>query len=252
MDNTFLSSLAGGLAGNSDKADLLVEKYHYWNSENRIERFYNNLIGYLDENAIATEPYEDGYITVSSILCQYDDLSNGYVYRLSKKFSPLNGLAYARMYELSQTLGTFRIEEPVVRKTVVVDGYEWEYTEFQAPARQNGNNVLSLQTQGTAVSEFGIEMLNIVTSALRAAKQVSQELGCGVPKSIGTMDSIYRDDAGFYISDMYDWLTPVSIALENGAVQFETAIYVMHRLGKIDDVAKEQLITQVRQQWQTI
>ncbi len=252
MDNSFLSSLASSLAGNSDKADLLVEKYHYWNSENRIERFYNNLIGYLDENAIATEEYEDGYITASAVLCQYDDLKTGNVYRLSRKFNPLNGLAYARLFELSQTLGTFRIEEPCARKTVVVNGYEWEYAEFLPPNRQNGSSVMSMSAQTTNVKDAVIEMTDHIIGAVRAAKQVSQELGCGVPMELCAIVSLYRDDVGLYMSDVYEWSTPLSTVLAFGASQITTSVYGMHKIGIITDDEKHELISMMRQKWQTI
>ena len=252
MENSFLSSLADSLAGNTDKSDLLVEKYHYWNSENRIERFYNNLIGYLDENAIATEPYEDGYITVSAIMCQYDDLSTGNVYRLSRKFNPLNGLAYARFFELSQALGTFRIEEPCARKTVVVNGYEWEYAEFLPPNRQNGSSVMTSLPQNVSVKESVMTMCDNIVGALRAAKQISQELGCGIPIEICSIVSLYRDDVGLYMSDVYEWSTPVSTVVAFGATQIETSVYSIYKMGKISDADKHELISTMRQQWQTI
>ncbi len=242
-----------------DKAAFLLEKWQHWTSENRISQFYNNLIT-LDNESPAVEILDNGYILVSNKSIEYTNLTTGNISRIIDDWSGYDILAITRLHELSQQMNTFRVDRLVSNKRLNFKNINCLYAEYESPNAQYGQSI----SEKMLVSEIAtwtidhdmlayrtlIEQFKIL---LDAARQVSYDIGCGLPINLLDPSIAFTDSVGIFFSGLYKWDTKeetvVNLGLEflNWGTALSTNISDPVNEGK-----KEEILNYAESLWKQI
>lgn len=236
----------------SDKSAFLLEKWVYWTSENRISGFYNNLIT-ISPNTPAVEILGNGYISVTNSYIEYANLTTGNYSRITKNWNDNDVFATLKLYEKSQQLNTFRVDNLSYHKLVQFQGLNCLYSEFTSPNSQYG--------VGLAEEMLSSPLMDIENSILKiksiidqskilfdVAKQISVELGCGLPKKLCSPMHRYLDDVGHFYSGINRWDSDLNSTIKLGLEYLNIGIH-SHKSNPIPDNRKTELLDYARTLW---
>jgi hypothetical protein len=236
----------------SDKSAFLLEKWVYWTSENRISQFYNNLITVVP-NTPAVEILGNGYIIVSNTDIEYTNLTTGNYSRIVKNWNDNDVFATLKLYEKSQQLNTFRVDNLSYHKLVQFQGANCLYSEFTSPNSQYGlsfsEELMTSQLLDVENSILKVRSLIDQTKILLdVAKQISIEIGCGLPKELFSPVHRYKDDIGSFYSGVNKWDTDLDSVIKLGLEYLNIGIHSF-KTNPIPDNKKTELLDYARTLW---
>jgi len=240
----------------SDKSAFLLEKWVYWTSENRISQFYNNLIN-ISPNTPAVEILENGYISVTNNYIEYANLTTGNYSRIVKNWNDNDVFATLKLYEKAQQLNTFRVDNLSFHKLVQFQGLNCLYSEFTSPNSQYGQSypeeMLSIQrpTKEDAILKVR-EYIDQTKILLDVARQISTELGCGVPKRLCNPGDRYKDDIGIFYSGINKWDTDSASVIKLGLEFLNQGIHVIFKSNPISSDQQTELLNYAETLWNQI
>ncbi len=215
---------------------------------------------------------ESGYYFMSNNVFSYCDLKNGMIYRIKKDFDIQDWNCYNELYQEGINSGKFRIDVPLHREEISLDGSAWEYVELQSPNRDYGHNfnddVFSWPelTNGLTknpsidlaykniVKDYFKEYLNQSLHIVQAAIKVAAKHNRGMPKGICEPSNRYKDNVGYFWSDFdhEDWnLNRTEIQVISMEV-FGATLGFANICGVLDTEHVYELLDYAREKWTTI
>jgi len=236
-----------------DKSAFLLEKWQYWTSENRISNFYDNRIEIIDDSP-AVEILGNGYISVAYNYIEYSSFTTGNYSRIVKNWNDNDVFATLKLYEKAQQLNTFRVDNLSFHKLVQFQGADCLYSEFTSPNSQYGQSyieeMLSIQrpTNEDAILKFR-EYIDQTKILLDVARQISTELGCGIPKLLCDPGNRYKDDIGTFYSGINKWDTDLTSVIKLGLEFLNRVIHVMLKTNPISNVQRTELLNYAETLW---
>jgi hypothetical protein len=236
-----------------DKSAFLLEKWQYWVSENRISNFYDNRIEVIADTP-AVEMLQNGYISVAYDYIEYSNFTTGNYSRIVKNWNDNDVFATLKLYEKSQQLNSFRVDNLSYHKLVQFQGTDCLYSEFTSPNSQYGQSyseeILGTQrpTNETIILKIR-EHIDQTKILLDVAKQVSTEIGCGFPKLLCDPGNRYKDDVGTFYSGINKWDTDLASVIKLGLEFLNQAIHIMFKSNSIDTEQKTELLNYAETLW---
>lgn len=242
-----------------DKSAFLLEKWQYWTSENRISQFYNNLVT-VTADTPAVELLDNGYILVNNKFIEYTNLTTGNISRITNEWNGYDILAMTRLGELSQQLNTFRIDKLVSHATVKFKNINCSYATFESPNAQYGLSMANTMrvskledwTIDILVQEYreGIDQAKIL---LDAARQVSCDIGCGLPRTLLDPHNRFKDDVGYYWSGLTKWDTEPNTVINFGLEFLNLGMtFSSNFVDPVNEGKKEELLNYAETLWKQL
>lgn len=214
----------------------------------------------------------NGYFYLSENLVSYCDLRSGMIYRIKKGNNSLNSKCYKEFYELGAAEESFRIDIPIHREEIQVDGITWEYLKLQSPGGDYGFNfnddvfewpeLINGEKPNPSINDELRDSVrdyfkNFIDQSLelvKKAKQVADANACGMPLGIVQTSNRFKDKVGYFWSDLdhNEWSMSKD-QLETASMDTLYATFFFAKIcGVLDDLRVNELITYARLKWSTI
>jgi hypothetical protein len=249
----------------------LIEKEIWWLGTDLKNSNYNNL---------ETNPYvprfkidrtDDGYFYTSDALVSYCDLRTGEIFRIRRYWENKDWTCYNQLYQKGLDLG-FRIDIPLYKDTVEVNGDQWEYAEFRSPGNDYGKNYNDdvfhwpeltngmIPNTGIdnefreTVKNYYIEFVDQVAVIIKEAKNIAIENMCGLPLGLSYIFNRYRDDQGYFWSDFdqFTWTRTGTDVLKDSMLYLKGTLTFGVVCGVITEEQGVEVTNYAREQWAQI
>ncbi len=236
-----------------DKSAFLLEKWQYWTSENRISDFYDNRIDIVADSP-AVEILGNGYISVAHDYIEYSNFTTGNYSRIVKNWNDNDVFATLKLYEKSQQLNTFRVDNLSFHKLVQFQGSNCLYSEFTSPNSQYGRSYAEeMMTTARPNDENAIlkirEYIDQTKILLDVARQISTELSCRIPKRLCDPENRYKDDIGTFYSGINKWDTDTDLVIKLGLEFLNQGIHIFSKSTTITNDQKTELLNYAETIW---
>jgi hypothetical protein len=249
----------------------LIEKEIWWLGTDLKNSNYNNL---------ETNPYvprfkidrtDDGYFYTSDSLVSYCDLKTGEIFRIRRYWENKDWNCYNQLYQKGLELG-FRIDIPLYKDTVEVNGEQWEYAEFRSPGNDYGknynddvflwpeltngvvpNSVIDQAFRET-VKNYYIEFVDQVAVIIKESKNIAIDNMCGLPLGLSYIFNRYRDDQGYFWSDFdhFTWTRTGSDVLNDSMLYLKGTLTFGVVCGVITEEQGVEVTNYAREEWAQI
>jgi hypothetical protein len=196
-----------------------------------------------------------GYFYLSDNLIAFNDLTNGNIFRIKKGADPKSWDCYVELYQRSQELKSFRIDQPLFNGNILVGQETWEYVELQSPGRdygQNYNDDVFLWPELTngmvqqneisdefkkTVEDYFREFVDQSVIVIQEAVSIAKKNSCGLPMNLCRTSTRFKDNNGYFWSDFdqdewntsftdfYSW----SMTIFGGTLEFANRCGVLNR-----------------------
>jgi hypothetical protein len=250
---------------------ILREKAVWWANTDLRNTAYNN----LDINPVmprfTTERDDDGYFYSSDTLINYCNLRTGEIFRIRRNWADKDWACYNQLYQRGLEVG-FRIDIPIHRELVEVNGENWEYAELRSPGNDYGQNYNDdvfqwpELTNGLIVNSgindefrnqvksYYIEFVDQVGTIIKEAKNIAIENMCGLPLGLSYIFNRYRDDQGFFWSDFdqFTWTSTGSDVLADSMLYLKGTLVFGVVCGAIDEQRSVEVTNYARDLWAQI
>lgn len=252
----------------------LREKQSQWKLPATQNKYFNNFQTAPKHWApsFGIERDQNGYYYLSNDIFAYCNLRNGLIIRLRKNWNEKDWLCYSELFQTSQSTGEFRIDVPLYKEIINVDGTSWEYAEFQSPSGDYGKNsdddvfewpelTDGLYQKNNITNEFKDQLVKYYKDfvdqssiILKYAAQISDKHGVGLPLSLCKPSTRYKDNVGYFWSDFDQdqWSTDKVDALEHFLNVFTGTLYFAKACGVIDDARIDITLNYAREKWTMI
>lgn len=219
----------------------------------------------------STERDEDGYFHISNYLVSYCNLRNGEIFRIRRYAGANDWACYSQFYQKGVDLD-FRIDIPLYKENLDVNGEQWEYAELRSPGNEYGQNYnddvfewpelsdgafqMSAigDDQRDLVKSYYVEFIDEIRILIREAKVIANANGCGLPIGLAHIFNRYSDANGHFWSD-FDHLswnaTDEAFLLEAMATLHGTLMFAMI-CGVLDMSRTTEIINYASETWQLI
>lgn len=215
---------------------------------------------------------DNGYFYLSDNLFVYCNLRNGLIVRIKKDWSEKDWTCYSELYQISQQTGEFRIDIPLYREVINVDGSDWEYAELRSPNSEYGKNsdddvfqwpelTNGLQQNNNITEEFKDQVAQYhrdfadqAAIVLKYAIDVSDKHNAGLPGNLCRPTTRYQDNLGYFWSDFDqdNWDQDKSSSLKYFLNMFAGTLGFAKTCGVIDDSRIHSTIEYARKKWTMI
>jgi len=232
----------------------LRNQYTNWKKPETKNKFF----GKFNTNPIfeefGIERSSNGYFYLSDNLVVYNDLKNGTIFRIKKGANPKSWECYSELYQKSQELKTFRIDNPLYKENIIVDQETWEYAELQSPGRDYGHNYNDdvflwpeltdgIHQKNEITLEFKISVekyfKDFVDQSLLVIKEaalIAKKHSCGLPINLCRTSTRFKDDQGYFWSDFDqdEWTSSVEEFYEWSMTIFRGTLGFANLCGVLD------------------
>ena len=246
----------------------LTKRSKTWSGQNVMSKYDTNAV----VSDFCIERDEKGYYFLSRDLLAYCDLNNGYVFRIRNQYKSWDWKCYAELAQAAENLKSFRVDRPLYREEIVIDGIKWEYSELQSPGQDYGNNfdddVFSWPelTNGlipnTAITDelrdqvrdYFKEFVDQSLIVMSQAKSIAEKNNCGMPHDLCTLFARYRDDQGYFWSDFdqYPWIQTKDEIIQGSLQYFGSSLKFAEVCGVLDQSRINYLYQYASETWQQI
>jgi hypothetical protein len=249
----------------------LIEKQSWWTNTDLRNSTYNNLEINPLMPRFNIERDDNGYFYMSDALVSYCDLRTGKIFRIRKYWERKDETCYSQLYQKGLEVG-FRIDIPLVRELVEIEGIPWEYAELKSPRNDYGKNynddvflwpelingitpnpniTLEFKQQ---IKDYYIEFVDQVTIIIKEAKSIAIENMCGLPLGLSYIFNRYRDDQGFFWSDFdqFTWTSTGSDVLADSMLYLEGTLEFAVLCGVITKEQGMEVTNYARETWAQI
>jgi hypothetical protein len=255
----------------NETIQILKEKAVWWANTDSRNTAYNS----LDSNPViprfTTERDDNGYFYTSDALVSYCDLRTGEIFRIRRYWENKDWSCYNQLYQKGLELG-FRIDIPLHKDIVEVNGEQWEYAEFRSPGNDYGKNynddvfLWPELTNGMipnaeignefreTVKNYYIEFVDQVAVIIKEAKNIAIENMCGLPLGLSYIFNRYRDDQGYFWSDFdqFTWTRTGTDVLYDSMLYLKGTLTFGVVCGVITEEQGVEVTNYAREQWAQI
>ncbi len=262
----------------------LKNKLDHWKSPAGKSKFYGKLPinDVIPDFGIIRDG--SGYFYMRDDFVAYYSLTSGNIFRIKKNWTLKDWNCYQQLSDKATELKTFRVDVPLYREEILLsDGSTWEYAELRSPGNSYGINLFNdafpdIETgPGVYVHDDMYEGNTIKPSLLpdsvredtgnyikkyiddvceitRQAVQIAFANKCGIPESLGNVSNRYRDDVGFFWSDIDQsrWDTSIEHFVQNTMIVLRYTLDFLHSFSHITSDQRDQMITYAEEKWATI
>jgi hypothetical protein len=260
----------------SDQRSAMIQqlqsKYEYWKDPETKFLFFKGASTNPQIPEFAIERDNDGYFYLSNELLAYCNLRNGYICRMRKRWRTEDWECYNDLYRASENTKEFRIDIPLCRSIIAIDGDDWEYAELQSPGSDYGLNfnddvfkwpeltdgmepnkeiTSSYQDQ---VADYYKEFVDGAYIIIKHADQIAKKYGVGLPKNLGRPSTRFKDSNGYFWSDFDqdEWEIEKEAAIVYHLTIFGGTLNFAKRCGVLDNIRVDEILQYAREKWTTI
>lgn len=241
------------------RVSALLERFNHWSQRDNRVAFFNNLplpedngrkLRSLD-NIYIVAPWNDGYEEFFGTRLKYHELTTGKVFILRPhKDDNKDYVCYEQLYQASQLLNTFRINQPVFREIVTLGELQFEYMELVSPVSEAGSNASSQFLGSMAFNpQSFVDYVNESFEVLKAIKTITENNEVGFPEASCSIVDRYKDSQGYFYGEVLDWDSSHDHWV-NQNLEFMTGVFTALSLsGIITENELNSLIAQARAKW---
>jgi hypothetical protein len=241
------------------RVSALLERFNHWSQRDSRVAFFNNLplpedhgrkLRALD-NIYIVAPWNDGYEEFFGTRLKYHELTTGKVFILRPYDNAnLDYTCYQQLYQASQLLNTFRINQPVFREVVTIGEGQFEYIEIISPTNEAGGNASSRFLASMSFSsQFFIDYVNESLDMLRSIKTISENNHVGFPETTCTILDRYTDTQGYFYGEVLDWNSTYELFVDQNLEFLSGAAKVLVLSGSMTQGEYDSFIAYARTQW---
>ncbi len=241
MDFSFITDVIT----NSEETVLferLKDRYDYWNRDNRIKGFYNNL-PHREVSDFATEKFDDGFIVVTESSISYDNLETGDCHVLEQRWNDVKHGLFVQLSTNSKTVRTERVGE---RKVVSISGRDWMYTKYVAPNGEYGDSIMlsPMDTEGLIAG-----ITNFIDNAANLINEVKTVSEYSAPARMLNPSNWYKDSVGFFMANLYDWSSDLETEKATGLVLVKMHLDACVAASRLTAEQANDLLSYTRLKW---
>jgi hypothetical protein len=201
----------------------------------------------------------------------YCDLRTGEIFRIRRYWENKDWFCYNQLYQKGLELG-FRIDIPLHKDTVEVNGEQWEYAELRSPDNNYGQNYNDdvfqwpELTNGLIVNSsiddefrnqvksYYIEFVDQVGTIIKEAKNIAIENMCGLPLGLSYIFNRYQDDQGYFWSDFdqFTWTRTGSDVLADAMLYLKGTIEFSKLCGVLTEAQANEVVNVAEEKWKTV
>lgn len=194
----------------------LKNRASYW-TDAKFKEYYGPV--QVLKDPVFLEPWENGYVSVTTSSAEYTDVTTGASYKLKKAINEKDWECYNSLY--TKLSGTLRLEAPSYR---AITG-SMEYIEFGSPSAEFGETLQAIMSNFDSPEDhraFLTLMIDTMATVFSAAKEVAAEKKSGVTLAIFDPMNYWRDSSGMFVTGLdSNWNVPVSTAITTALHWFE-------------------------------
>jgi hypothetical protein len=255
----------------NETIQILREKAVWWDHTDLKNTAYNNLDINPFMPRFTTERDDNGYFYSSDTLVNYCNLRTGEIFRIRRNWADKDWSCYNQLYQRGIDVG-FRIDIPIYREIVEVNGENWEYAELRSPGNDYGQNynddvfqwpeltnglIANAEIDDefrNRVKSYYIEFVDQVGTIIKEAKNIAIENMCGLPLGLSYIFNRYRDDHGFFWSDFdqFTWTRTGSDVLADSMLYLKGTLMFGVVCGAIDEQRSVEVTNYARDLWAQI
>jgi len=253
---------------------LLRDKQSAWIQQETQDAYFKNLLKNDSQFSpkFGIERDTNGYFYLSDNLVAYYNLRNGYVTRIKRNWTSKDWECYNSFYAASIKTKEFRVDTPLHRQIININGNDWEYIELISP---NGNYGFNFNDEvfkwpelsdgstpnNSITSNYKDEVENYFSNfvdqasiVLKHAVKISNDHNAGLPINLCRASSRYKDEIGYFWSDIEQdsWTTNKDEALQYYLFIFEGTLNFAKACGVLNLTHINNLLKHAREQWTTI
>jgi hypothetical protein len=252
------------------KTELIIQ-YQHWLAFGSME-YYNQLDVALVEERYGIKKNDDGYFYLSDGLISYCNLRNGKIYRMRRNWETHDWHCYNLLYQQGISSNKFRIDIPILREEIEIDGHIWEYAELQSPGEDYGQNynddvfLWPELTNGTVpntnitpefknvVKQYYMTFIDQSADIISAARQIAIDEMRGLPLGLSYIFNRYKDNQGYFWSDFdqFSWTSTGTDVLNDAMDQLVKALGFSVMCGVIDDSHLMEIINYGKEKWSIV
>ncbi len=250
----------------------LRKKIEAWKLPATKERFYNNFSTNLSVPDFGIDQDDGGYFYSSDNLVAYCNLRTGHIFRIRKVWKAADWICYNELYQLGLSSGKFRIDIPLYRQEISIDGRAWEYAELQSPNKEYGLNFNDdvfewpelidgyIPNPGITdsfkdqISLYYKEFIDQAVEIITAAATIAEKNNVGLPSNLVYPSSRFKDSIGHFWSDFdqSEWVHDKSSFIEHSILILEGSLGFAQMCGCLDNARLADCSTYARTKWTTI
>lgn len=250
----------------------LRNRYNSWKTPETKNKFFrsHNTNPLFEEFGI--ERNGNGYFYLSDNLVVYNDLKLGTIFRIKKGASPKSWNCYVDLYNRSQELKTFRIDQPLHKENIFVDQETWEYAELQSPGKDYGQNYNDDVFQWPELTD-GLVQRNEISREYKAeveqyfkdfvdqalliileAVEIAKKHSSGLPKNLCRLSTRFKDAQGYFWSDFdqEEWNSSAAELYSWSMTAFGSTLEFTKRCGVLDADQVSNCITYASVKWKIV
>jgi hypothetical protein len=230
--------------------DLLTQKLQsciaqdLWNSDDS----NNSNLLITPNKDIMVEWSGDGFFEVQKNKVTFNDCVIGHTYCLRKNGTAVEWTKYQKWYLESVESKLFRIDAPITRSEIEINGEVWDYTRWIRPGSGIGKTLA--QTNIESLPEHMINIIDIYYNALASLIKIAREHNENTIPAL-SLRHLMQDNAGYYFVKNFDlWdqtiQRVVSLNIELGEVFIKAGSSVL------PSGFLEEWTTKARNKWNTL
>lgn len=250
----------------------LRKKIETWKLPETKERFYKGLSTNLAVPSFGIDQNVDGYFYSSYNLVAYCNLRTGHVFRIRRAWNVHDWTCYNELYQIGLSSGKFRIDIPLYRQEISVDGSVWEYAELQSPNKEYGFNfnddvfewpeLIDGYIPNPGIDDsfkdqlvlYYKEFVDQAFEIMSAAVSIAEKNNVGLPSNLVHPSSRFKDSVGHFWSDFdqSEWICGKSVFSQYSIAMLEGSLGFAQMCGCLDDSRLADCSTYARTKWTTI
>ena len=243
------------------RVSALLERFNHWSQrENRVA-FFNNLplpedhgrkLRALD-NIYIVAPWNDGYEEFFGTRLKYHELTTGKIFILRPYKNDTDYTCYQQLWQASQLVNTFRINQPVFREVITSGELQFEYMEIASPISEAGGNASSKFLESMSFTpQFFIDYIDESVDLLSSIKTIAENNIVGFPETTCSIIDRYQDSQGYFYGEVLDWNSTYEMFVEQN-LEFLTGVSMFLVLSNmITQSEHNSLIAYARTKWTQI
>ena len=257
----------------STMVEDLKSKAEVWQLNEAVQRFNNNLPTNPTIPTFGIETTNNGYYYYSDELISFCDLTNGKIFRIRKVWQDKDWDCYVALENKGKTFGSFRVDAPLNKQIININGTNWEYCDLQSPGQDYGRNFnddvfswpalsngievnASITEQNKAnVQQYFMQYIAQAKLILQEASSIASSNNCGLPDNLIDIMSRYTDSQGVFWSDFdqYSWNNnDRSMFIEKELFKFREVLNFSKLCGVLDSSQIQSIHNQARSEWTAI
>jgi hypothetical protein len=247
----------------------LRNRHTSWQSPATKNKFFGSFITNPIFEEFGIERNGNGYFYLSDNLFVYNDLKNGNIFRIKKGADPKSWDCYSELYQVSQKLQSFRIDQPLYRENIRIGDETWEYAELQSPGKDYGQNYnddvfqwpeltdgMLQQNEITpdfkkSVEDYFKEFVDQSADIVREAVAIATKHNCGLPINLCRPSTRFKDSQGYFWSDFDqdEWTASSAELYSFSMTIFGGTLEFANRCGVLDQEQIAECVTYAGEKW---